>query len=244
MHARLPVLVVLAALLTSGSCAGQSANGDPPSRVAPPDTGAKTPSSPAPSTPVALQARSKNAVSVWIAGSFATGGPIGNLPKARLGLLGLRYERLLVPTAPHSPNGPSLTYTADLLPVLLLSIPPEAISGSPVNDAAPIRTRGLNAYGIGFNPAGLRLTYRVTKRVQPFLRGSTGLTYFTESVPTEWGKRLNFMFDLGAGIQFVLTSDLRLTAGYRYHHLSNGFRGQINPGVDASLLHLGLSFSQ
>jgi opacity protein-like surface antigen len=51
------------------------------------------------------------------------------------------------------------------------------------------------------------------------------------------------MFDVGAGVRVVLTPTLTLTAGYRYHHLSNGFRGQINPGVDANLFRLGVTVS-
>ena len=235
--------MVLFGLLVPGSSVGQSADGGSSPHLAPPDTG-HAPAGPTTSVPVALQARSTNALHVWIAGTFATGGPIGNIPKAYLGQIGLRYERLLVPVAPHSPDGPSLTYTADLLPVLFLSIPPETISVPPTTRTDPVQKHGLDTYGVGINPAGLRLTYRVAKRVQPFLEGSTGLTYFTKSVPTEWGKRFNFTFALGAGVQFVLTSDLILTAGYRYHHLSNGFRGQINPGVDANLLHFGLAVSR
>jgi len=62
-------------------------------------------------------------------------------------------------------------------------------------------------------------------------------------VPNALGRSLNFMFDLGAGVRVVLTPTLTLTAGYRYHHLSNGFRGQINPGVDANLFRLGVTAS-
>jgi opacity protein-like surface antigen len=65
-----------------------------------------------------------------------------------------------------------------------------------------------------------------------------------EPVPTDLGKQFNFTFDVGAGVQVVLTSNLLLTVGYRYHHLSNGFRGQINPGVDASLFHFGVAMAR
>jgi len=240
LPARLPALVVLVILLVPIVCAAQSSDGNLPRGTASPDSQAEATSRSEPSITMALQARSVHATGVWVAGSFATGGPIGNVSKAQLGLFGLRYERLLVPTAPDSPNGPSLTYMADLLPVLLLSIPPGTVSGPPSDETS----RGLDTYGIGLNPAGLRLTYRVTKRVQPFVEGSTGLRYFGQRVPTGWGKHVNFTFDVGAGVQVVLTSNLILTAGYRYHHLSNGFRGQINPGVDANLFHLDLAISQ
>jgi opacity protein-like surface antigen len=65
-----------------------------------------------------------------------------------------------------------------------------------------------------------------------------------QPIPSERGTQFNFVFDVGAGFRIVLTPNLLLSAGYRYHHLSNGFRGQVNPGVDANLLYLGVSFAR
>lgn len=162
-----------------------------------------------------------------------------------MGVLGLQYERLLVPAPPAPrPDGPTLTYTVDLFPVLLLSLPPGAVAIPPFNRTSSVQEQGLDTYGVGASPAGLRLTYRIAKRVQPFIAGSTGLAYFVRPVPSEWGKQLNFMFDVGAGVQVILTPDFLLTAGYRYHHLSNGFRGRINPGIDANLFYFGIAVSR
>ncbi len=189
-------------------------------------------------------------MSVWAGGSFATGGLIGNIQRARVGLLGIRYHRLLAPSPPNpTPSGPTLTYTADLVPVLLLSIPSSALPQLPADassteEATPVLpSQELTAYGIGVRPGGLRLTFRAAQHVQPFVAGSTGLAFFNRSVPNSLGRSLNFMFDVGAGVRIGLTSTLILTAGYRYYHLSNGFRGQINPGVDANLFQLGLTMS-
>jgi opacity protein-like surface antigen len=66
------------------------------------------------------------------------------------------------------------------------------------------------------------------------------MLYFGAAVPDERGRRLNFAVGIGAGLQVLLLSGLSVTAGYRYHHLSNGFRGSINPGLDANLLFLGV----
>ena len=224
LHARLIVLTVLVSLGVVVPCAGQTTDG----------------LAPAPST---------NAVGVWAAGSFATGRLIGNIRRARVGLVGLRYHRLLAPASPSpSFDGPTLTYTADLLPVLFLSIPSGALPSLPSGESSPARMsssrpQDRTAVGVGVRPAGLRLTYRPHKRVQPFVAGSTGLAFFDRSVPNALGRSLNFMFDVEAGVRVVLTPTLTLTAGYRYHHLSNGFRGQINPGVDANLFRLGVTVS-
>jgi len=128
-----------------------------------------------------------------------------------------------------------------VIPVLFLSIPAEAIPTPPPTAPPSTPPESLTAWGIGVRPAGLRLTFRSAKRAQPFIAGSTGWAHFTRSVPSAQGKSLNFMFDVGAGVRVVVTPALVLTVGYRYHHLSNGFRGQINPGVDANLVQLGVT---
>lgn len=222
LSARLPVLAVLASLILAGPCAAQSA---------PPRTQSTT-----------LQARSTNALGLWVGGSLSNGGLIGNIRRAHVGLVGLRYHRLLTPPPAHGrSSGPSLTYTADVIPVLFLSIPAEAIPTPPPTAPPSTPPESLTAWGIGVRPAGLRLTFRSAKRAQPFIAGSTGWAHFTRSVPSAQGKSLNFMFDVGAGVRVVVTPALVLTVGYRYHHLSNGFRGQINPGVDANLVQLGVT---
>lgn len=182
-----------------------------------------------------------NAVGIWIAGSFATGGPIGNISRGRLGLLALRYARRLVPSTAPPHSGPVLTYTVDLFPALWLSVPASALPRPVPRRPAP--ASDLTTYGVGLSPAGLRLAFRRSAQVRPFLSGSTGLAYFSAPVPTAWGRHVNFMFDLGIGVEVLLPSRLRLTAGYRYHHLSNGFRGRINPGIDGHLLCVGLIVS-
>lgn len=176
---------------------------------------------------------------------------VGNISKAQFGMLGVRYGQPLRPPDPgKSPEGPLLIYTADLLPVVVLSIPPNTIPAplaerrtQDEEDSATL-DQGLDAYGIGARPVGFRINYLPTKRVQPFIAGSMGFVYFLQPVPDERGKHLNFTFDVGAGLRLVLTARMTLTVGYRYHHLSNGFRGKINPGVDANLVYLGISFVQ
>jgi len=165
-------------------------------------------------------------------------------------MVGLQYHRRLTPASSTAKSNFTLTYTIDVFPLLVLSIPPNTVSLPPDGgelggpSEAPIQKRGFRTYGFGASPAGLRLSAPITDRVQPFISGSTGLLYFVRSLPNEWGRHLNFMFDVGAGMEVVLTSDLHLSVGYHYHHLSNGFRGRINPGIDAHLLHLGVALSR
>lgn len=243
LHARLLVLAVLISLLASGPSAAQ-----PTARAASPTDTSTAPQS---ATSRPAQVLSTNTLSVWGGGSVTTVDLIGNIHRAQLGMIGLRYHRLLVPRTPDpETDGPTLTYTIDVFPAFFLSIPRRTVPGPPASGVpsdgseVSVYRQGLDTYGFGASPAGLRITHRVKKRVQPFIAGSTGLVYFVHTVPNERGKHLNFMFAVSAGVQVVLTSSLILTAGYRYLHLSNGFRGRINPGIDANLLHLGVAVSR
>lgn len=247
LRGRLSALVALIHLLGLATCVAQPTDKASSPASSRSDTSVTTQSPPPSSPPVAVQALSAHALSVWGGGSVATGTLLGNIQQAQLGILGVRYERLLVPRPPHDarlPLGPTLTYTADVVPVLRLSMSSKTTSPLPEARSPADRTRHLDTYGVGVNPAGLRVTFRADKRVQPVLAGSAGLVYFGQPIPSERGRQFNFVFNLGAGLRVVLTSHLLLSAGYRYHHLSNGFRGQINPGVDANLLYLGVSFAR
>lgn len=187
-----------------------------------------------------------NTLGVWFAGSLSTGRVFGTISRARFGLLGLRYHRRLTPQGPNSPpSGPTFTYTADLFPAVLLSIPPSSLP-PPDEKQDPeqppsIRPNHLTAYGFGGSPFGIRITPRAPPRLQPFIAGSIGIVYFSQRVPDERGTHLNFTFDVGMGVEAYLTTSATLILGYRYHHLSNGFRGTINPGIDAHLLYLGFT---
>lgn len=159
-------------------------------------------------------------------------------------MLGFRYHRRIKPSASKQldPSSTTLTYTADFFPAALLSIPPHTIPASHANPTqGEVWQSGLQTYGLGASPLGLRINHRPTKRIQPFIAGSVGFIYFFRPMPDERGKHLNFTADAGLGVQVVLTSSTTLTLGYRYHHLSNGFRGKINPGVDANLLYFGVT---
>jgi opacity protein-like surface antigen len=173
-------------------------------------------------------------------GAAATGGFIGNVRRSRYGILGVRYHKRLYPSAStaDSLRNTTLTYTADVLPLVYVSVPEGTVPKNVFSSRAGY-TSGVTTRGLGASPVGLRVNFRATTPVQPFVAGSAGILYFSDRVPDPRGKHTNFTVDFGGGVQFILTSGFTLTLGYRYHHLSNGFRGEINPGIDAHLLYLG-----
>ena len=183
---------------------------------------------------------SRTEIGAWVARTLSGGSVLGSLPGGRLDLLGLRYTRRLIPTgeqAASRSDGPSLTYTADLIPVARLHIPKDATPDRFFLGNNPEK-RALSTTGVGAYPLGLRVTFRFRERVRPFIAGHTGGLYFADPVPDLRGRRFNFAVGIGTGVRVALPHRLSLTLGYRYHHLSNGFRGSINPGLDANLLYL------
>jgi len=196
------------------------------------DTVGPSPASPPPS--------SWNQVSVWMGGSSLNGDLIGKVPDSAIGMVGLRYEHRLAPAPTTSSSGLTYTYLAEVMPVVVLSVP----SGIPFRTSGDevVSTKGTTAYGMGVSPIGLRLTYqRASSRVAPFVATSTGWIFFTDPFPDARGKQFNFTVDAGVGLRIGLTSTTALTVGYRYHHLSNGFRGEINPGIDSHLFRMGVT---
>ena len=205
------------------------------------------------SSPDPLQAgtpyldRGMNEFGVWGGGSFSSPTLIGTAENARFAVVGLRYARVLAAGA----NGLALKYTADVVPLAALSYERSLFVQTSLNpDVFRLERDRETAYGAGLSPFGLQLNFRRSKRVQPFAAGSVGFIYFGETVPDERsalepgrsGKQFNFTTDFGGGVQ-VFTGERRaLTFGYRFHHLSNGYRGEINPGFDANLFYAGYSF--
>lgn len=235
---RLSLLTALLLLGTAGaSVAAQSSAPEHPSS-------AHTDSSDAPPSSSPFRHLARRQFSAWVGHSVYTGTILGKLPDGTLTLVGLRYHRLLIPKHdPPTPSAVTLTYTADLVPVAAVSFP----VGSPFRDysteRASVKEVGFSSFGAGVSPMGLRLGAPLTPRLRPFLAGQVGLLYFWAPLPDERGRRLNFTAGLGVGLQVRVTPYTTLTVGYRYHHLSNGFRGTINPGFDANLLYIGLGLA-
>lgn len=184
---------------------------------------------------------------VWAAGSMGSGSVLGTLQDGWLGLVALRYHRLLIPAGRNSRTsheGATLTYTADVVPLAHVSIP----KGTPPT-ARSLRIRsvteqGFRAKGMGVYPLGVQVGFRSSHSLRPFVAGHTGLFYLFDAMPDERGRRLNFAAGVGLGTEITLSRRTHLTLGYRYHHLSNGFRGRINPGLDAHLLYVGVGLAR
>ena len=174
--------------------------------------------------------KSANEFGVWGGGSFSSPTLIGKTEGTRLAVLALRYARVLA-----RGDNLALKYTVDAVPVASLSFPVFETFGSAA------RERRKTITGAGLSPVGFQLNFRRRARVQPFVQTSGGFVYFGERVPEERGARFNFTADFGGGVQWKAGARRAWTAGYRYQHISNGYRAQVNPGFDSNLFYVGFS---
>lgn len=174
--------------------------------------------------------KSVNEFSVWGGGSFSSPTLIGKTAETRLATLGLRYARVLA-----RGDNLALKYTIDAVPVAFLSYPNNGTV------AAPASERRKTITGAGLSPVGFQLNFRRRERIQPFAQASGGFLYFGERVPDERGAQFNFTADFGGGVQWKTGARRAWTVGYRYQHISNGYRADVNPGFDSNLFYVGFS---
>jgi hypothetical protein len=179
---------------------------------------------------------------IW--GSYSLGNPhlIGVTTNRQLGALGLRYGHSI-----YDWSNISLQYTLDILPIELVRQPKYVACATNPNNL-PIGFCEIsreNVYGGGINPLGLKLNIRRQHRLQLFGASTAGFVASRRPVPVDipGGTQFNFTFDFQAGFQFFNSSRSRAwTLGYKYQHISNGYRRSFNPGLDTNMIFLGYSF--
>ncbi len=178
---------------------------------------------------------------VWA--SYAPQAPhvIGVTSPRQFAVLGFRYGHLIFdkPLA-------SLEYTLDVNPVEIMLQP--KIIGSHVNPAGhTIYITGSRevVYGGGINPLGLKLNFFREHQFQVMAASTAGFIASVRPIPVDihGETQFNFNFDFQLGFQRFNSSRTRAWMfGYKFQHISNGYRGQINPGVDLNTVFVGYSF--
>jgi len=174
--------------------------------------------------------RAANEYGVWGGASFGSPTLIGTTERVRLGLVAFRYARVLA-----RGENLALKYTLDALPVASMSFPAFETTAGVTREVRRTIT------GAGLSPVGFQLNFRRRERVQPFAQASGGFLYFGERVPDVRGAQFNFTGDFGGGVQWKTGARRAWTVGYRYQHVSNGYRADVNPGFDSNLFYVGFS---
>lgn len=172
----------------------------------------------------------KNEYSVW--GGYSPDSntfikAFGRTPDTRFGIIAFRYSRRF-----NNGDKVNLKYTADVVPVAVLNFP----------DFLPVPAIRKTAYGIAITPIGIQANFRPRKKYQPYATLAGGFMYFNKQVPNELGTRFHFTADLGGGVEIKVREKKAVSIGYKYYHISNGQRGEINPGFDNNVFYLGYTF--
>jgi hypothetical protein len=97
-------------------------------------------------------------------------------------------------------------------------------------------------YGVGLSPIGYKLNFLPRHRIQPVLTGLGGLMVSTEQIPVPGASRFNFTFEFGAGLEFYSSPTNSIRVEWRYHHISNDYTANQNPGIDSGLFQATYTF--
>ena len=75
----------------------------------------------------------------------------------------------------------------------------------------------------------------------PYIFGGGGIVYTNLDLPT-MGASLNFSYQGGAGVQYLVRPDVAFTVDFRYHHVSNAGTAKPNEPINSALYLVGLSW--
>lgn len=174
---------------------------------------------------------------VWGGGSFLSSDIGARTKNLRLGVLGLRYARVL-----QAGKAVAVKGTVDVVPAAVMSFPRlERVPAGLPPRGFTVRMTRTAVYGWGLAPVGAQFNFRRRRRVEPFADLSGGFIYFAHPVPDGRGAQFNFTLDLGGGVQVFTRPHRAWSFGYRFQHLSNGNGGLVNPGFDSNIFYAGFS---
>ncbi len=156
-------------------------------------------------------------VQIWAGGGHSVSGGRGNTGVFNAGL---RYGWIL--TGPHFPSflRGRFEYAVDAVPAFLVFQPANT------------------AYGVGFDPLGLKWNFERHGRISPYLELTGGALFTSHEVPTGTNT-VNFMDQAALGLH-ILGEKRNLSLELRYMHISNAGLATPNPGVNTVQIRLGV----
>lgn len=85
-----------------------------------------------------------------------------------------------------------------------------------------------------------KFTGLAEKKFYPYVFAGGGPLYNDLGLSTQ-AARLNFSYQGGTGLQYMLSTDIALIAEYRYHHVSNAGTAEPNEPLNSSKIFLGVA---
>jgi opacity protein-like surface antigen len=107
----------------------------------------------------------------------------------------------------------------------------------PLHLAVDPRTRVMTG---GYLLGSWKFTGLKERLLYPYVFAGGGVLYVDLGLPT-MGSRLDFSYQGGAGIQYLLRDDLAITAECRYHHISNAGTASPNEPLNSIKILFGIS---
>src|SRR5499427_1363528 len=156
-------------------------------------------------------------IQIWAGGGHSVSGGRGDTGVFNAGL---RYGWVL--TNPHLPSflRGRFEYAVDAVPVFLVFQPTNT------------------AYGVGFDPLGLKWNFQSHRRISPYLELTGGVLFTNHDVPTGTNT-LNFMDQAALGMH-ILGATRNVSLEVRYLHISNAGLATPNPGINTVQVRLGV----
>ena len=161
--------------------------------------------------------RGGHEIQVWAGGGHSVPGGTKNTGAFNAGL---RYGWIL--TGPHLPGflRGRFEYAVDAVPVFFVFQPANT------------------AYGVGFDPLGLKWNFERHGRFSPYLELCGGTLFTDHNVPTGTNT-VNFMDQAALGTH-ILGAKYNWSLELRYMHISNAGLASPNPGINTVQVRLGV----
>jgi hypothetical protein len=158
-----------------------------------------------------------NEVEIWAGGGHSVPGGTSHTGAFNAGL---RYGWII--TGPHLPSflRGRFEYALDAVPVFLVFQPANT------------------AYGVGFDPLGLKWNFVRRRQLSPYLELCGGVVFTDHNVPT-YTNTVNFMDQAALGTH-ILGPRYNWSVELRYMHISNAGLANLNPGVNTLQVRLGI----
>lgn len=156
-------------------------------------------------------------IQVWVGGGHSVPGGTKNTGAFNAGL---RYGWIL--TDPHLPGflRGRFEYAVDAVPLFLIFQPANT------------------AYGVGFDPLGLKWNFERHGRFSPYLELTGGTVFTNHNVPSGTNT-VNFMDQAALGTH-ILGAKYNVSLELRYMHVSNAGLATPNPGLNTVQVRLGI----
>lgn len=116
--------------------------------------------------------------------------------------------------------------------------------GAPYSETETITCGRRWTFGEGFSPIGFKWNFRPRHRIQPVFTTLAGYMFSTQPIPVAEAGSWNFTFEFGAGFEFYRSATRSIRAEYRYHHISNAYTADANPGIDSGTFQVTYAFGR